>query len=51
MVFCDSRGVVTTYRTDINEIKREFATTRRITTLAEALHDADLFLGSRQPTC
>ena len=31
--------------TDINEIKREFATTRRITTLAEALHDADLFLG------
>ena len=45
MVFCDSRGVVTTYRTDINEIKREFATTRRITTLAEALHDADLFLG------
>ena len=45
MVLCDSRGVVTTYRTDINEIKREFATTRRITTLAEALHDADLFLG------
>jgi malate dehydrogenase (oxaloacetate-decarboxylating)(NADP+) len=45
MVFCDSRGVVTTYRTDINEIKREFATTRRITTLAEALHDADVFLG------
>ena len=45
MVFCDSRGVVTTYRTDINEIKREFATTRRITTLAEALHGADLFLG------
>ena len=40
MVFCDSRGVVTTYRTDINEIKREFATTRRITTLAEALLDA-----------
>ena len=37
--------MVTTYRTDINEIKREFATTRRITTLAEALHGADLFLG------
>ena len=36
MIFCDSQGVVTTYRTDINEIKREFATTRRITTLAEA---------------
>ena len=26
-------------------MKREFATTRRITTLAEALHDADVFLG------
>lgn len=25
MIFCDSQGVVTTYRTDINEIKREFA--------------------------
>ena len=45
MIFCDSQGVVTTYRTDINEIKREFATTRRITTLAEAIHDADVFLG------
>lgn len=45
MIFCDSQGVVTTYRTDINDIKREFATTRRITTLAEAIHDADVFLG------
>lgn len=45
MVLCDSRGVVTVYRDDINDMKREFATTRRITTLAEALHDADLFLG------
>lgn len=45
MIFCDSQGVVTTYRTDINEIKREFATSRRITTLAEAIHDADVFLG------
>lgn len=45
MVFCDSKGVVTTYRTDLNEQKREFATTRRITTLTEALQGADLFLG------
>lgn len=36
---------VTVYREDINPMKREFATTRRITTLAEALHDADVFLG------
>ncbi|WP_418990837.1 malic enzyme-like NAD(P)-binding protein [Alistipes sp.] len=45
MVLCDSRGVVTVYRDDLNPLKREFATSRRITTLAEALHDADVFLG------
>ena len=45
MVLCDSQGAVTVYREDINPMKREFATTRRITTLAEALHDADVFLG------
>ena len=45
MVLCDSHGAVTVYREDINPMKREFATTRRITTLAEALHDADVFLG------
>ena len=45
MILCDSRGVVTTYREDLNPQKREFATTRRITTLAEALHGADVFLG------
>ena len=39
------RDRVTVYREDINPMKREFATTRRITTLAEALHDADVFLG------
>ena len=44
-VLCDSHGAVTVYREDINPMKREFATTRRITTLAEALHDADVFLG------
>ncbi len=45
MVLCDSRGVVSTYRDDLNPIKREFATTRRINTLTEAIHGADLFLG------
>ncbi|MDE5622679.1 MAG: malate dehydrogenase [Alistipes sp.] len=45
MVLCDTRGVVTRYRTDLNPAKREFATSRRITTLAEALDGADLFLG------
>lgn len=45
IVLCDSRGVVTRYRDDLNPQKREFATSRRMTTLAEALHGADLFLG------
>ena len=45
MVFCDSRGVVSAHREDLNPLKREFATPRRISTLAEALHDADVFLG------
>ena len=33
------------HREDLNPLKREFATPRRISTLAEALHDADVFLG------
>ena len=45
MVLCDSRGAVTRYRSDLNPAKREFATARRIATLAEALDGADLFLG------
>lgn len=45
IIMCDSKGVVTTSRTDVNEQKREFATERPITTLADALKDADVFLG------
>lgn len=45
IVMCDSKGVVTADRTDINEEKRHFATNRPIKTLAEALDGADVFLG------
>ena len=45
VTLCDSHGVVTIYRSDINHMKREFATTRKISTLAEAVQDADVFLG------
>ncbi len=45
ITLCDSRGVVTTERTDLNPMKRQFATSRPISTLSEALIDADLFLG------
>ena len=45
MVLCDSRSAVTRHRTDLNVYKREFATDRRITTLAEAIDGADIFIG------
>ena len=45
MVLCDSQGVVAAHREDLNPLKREFATTRRIASLAEALRGADVFLG------
>ncbi|MCM1138895.1 MAG: NADP-dependent malic enzyme [Duncaniella sp.] len=45
VVMCDSKGVITTRRTDLNPQKAQFATSRDITTLAEAMKDADVFLG------
>ena len=45
IVMCDSKGVITTSRNDLNSQKREFATDRNITTLAEAMYGADVFLG------
>lgn len=45
IVMCDSKGVIREDRTDINSQKREFATSRDIHTLAEAMVDADVFLG------
>ncbi len=45
IVMCDSKGVINSKRTDLNERKKEFITTREISTLAEAVKDADVFLG------
>ena len=45
VVMCDSKGVISTRRTDLNPQKAQFATSRDITTLAEAMVDADVFLG------
>ena len=45
VVMCDSKGVISTSRTNLNRQKAEFATSRPITTLAEAMVDADVFLG------
>ncbi len=45
VVMCDSKGVITSSRNDLNPQKREFATDRDIHTLAEAMVGADVFLG------
>ena len=45
VVMCDSKGVIRADRENLTEQKREFATTRDIHTLTEAMEGADLFLG------
>ena len=45
IVKCDSKGVISTSRPDLNAAKREFATDRPIKTLQEAVVGADVFLG------
>lgn len=46
MVMVDSLGVITHDRPLLPDYKRRFATTRRITTLREAVVDADLVVGA-----
>lgn len=45
VVMCDSHGVITDKRQNLSPQKAEFATSRSITTLAEAMVGADVFLG------
>lgn len=45
IVMCDSKGVINKQRDNLNEQKLEFATSRDIHTLAEAMVGADVFLG------
>lgn len=45
IVMLDSKGVINTKRTDLNDRKKPFATSRNITTLVEAVKDADVFVG------
>lgn len=41
----DSKGVITTRRTDLNELKRRFATDSTATGLSQAIKGADAFIG------
>ncbi|GHU82860.1 NADP-dependent malic enzyme [Bacteroidia bacterium] len=45
IIMCDSKGVLSVYRKDLNDSKKEFATTQDIKTLVEAMVGADVFLG------
>ena len=45
IAMCDSKGVITTRRKDLTKEKIEFASDRNITTLEEAMKEADVFLG------
>ncbi len=45
VIMLDSKGVLHASRTDLNKTKQQFVTKRDIHTLAEAVVDADMFLG------
>jgi malate dehydrogenase (oxaloacetate-decarboxylating)(NADP+) len=45
VVVFDIKGVITAERTDLADLQLQFATQRPVTTLAEALEGADVFLG------
>lgn len=45
IVMCDSKGVISVRRTDLNESKKYFATEKEVNTLEEAIAGADVFLG------
>jgi malate dehydrogenase (oxaloacetate-decarboxylating)(NADP+) len=45
IVMVDSKGVINRKRKDLNKYKQMFVTDRDIDTLAQAVRDADLFLG------
>src|SRR5207342_1189213 len=45
LIMCDSKGVIRKDRPALDASKLEFATTRKITTLQEAVKGADVFVG------
>ena len=45
IIMCDSKGVIRKDRTNLTSQKAEFATDSDITTLEEAMHNADVFIG------
>ncbi len=45
IIMCDSKGVIRTDRKDLDSIKAEFATSRKLNSLQEAMKGCDVFVG------
>jgi len=45
VVMCDSKGPIHDGRTDLDDIKKQFITKRKLSSLSEAMKDADFFIG------
>ena len=45
VIMCDSKGIISKNRTDLNEFKIEFAIETNLKTLADAINGADVFVG------
>ncbi len=48
IIMCDSKGVISASRDDLNEYKAEFAVETEAKTLSEVIEGADMFLGLSQ---
>jgi malate dehydrogenase (oxaloacetate-decarboxylating)(NADP+) len=51
IIMLDSKGALRSDRTDLNKYKAAFATSRDVTTLADAMVGADIFLGLSKANC
>nr|WP_068888260.1 NADP-dependent malic enzyme [Pedobacter panaciterrae] len=51
IVMCDRSGVIRNTREHLDAIKAEFATSRKLDTLAEAMKDSDVFIGLSSANC
>ena len=51
IVMCDRSGVIRNTREHLDEIKAEFATSRKLDTLEEAMKDSDVFIGLSSANC
>jgi malate dehydrogenase (oxaloacetate-decarboxylating)(NADP+) len=51
IVMCDRAGVIRADREKLDPIKAEFATTRHLNTLEEAMKDSDVFIGLSSADC